>query len=776
MTILLIECPKIVESTSFTANKALNPKVKKSGPGFLGKVFNLFRRDKKKDISESSSLDLSFAKNNYDGIFEKSETEDTEISKTQNKSNIDDTVSDNSLEPPYQEQSSEILSQDKNLGSEESKSAPPPSYGQLSEEIESTASSGKFEPEEPISIYEDYENNETGEFGTYVGIPEESENSKVSEIEEEQKQSTSEHSEPEEESAEADILGPLDSQIPEEISMKESSSKSVHSSEASKLDTIGDEKENEESEKPKSDTTSGEENHYDASYDSNLEETEKSISNYRNKFSENFSDELPHETYDRLLNEALNHESQADLLSEKENSLRNEDYSGSENVENSETLPKEASGIENYLEDTVNSNIENSEASTADPEEREIINLNEESSKYASQNGIEEEPEDLEDFLVGVDIKAPTTSEYSMKSHFKSENIPTEYDRERSKTVTQPVQKYEQEQEQGSESDKESEREFDEVSKNTEESTKPSEKSTGFMSRFSNSIKNFMSSFGSSKREPSVSKEESIQIPFEETQEVTVRSPEKKEIEESEELPETNKNRVKMLIEHFERENALKMPTPIDVPRNKLGLRDTESTTKKNVDNLINFFEAEDIKAKEEARRYQETKKKREMARVESSFGKSQEASEEDLEEFLLENTRNEESPESGEEREGEIMKAINGEPLSEVSEPEPEPESSTISQNFDYDESQEELSLPAIIPSIDEQDELAGGLIWALGVGKYVCNPKNDLTKFISSPLSSNVLVSAPSQEQITKLLQLSGGEASEMIMDLVSSVLTQN
>ncbi|OII75277.1 retinitis pigmentosa GTPase regulator-like protein [Cryptosporidium ubiquitum] len=778
LSILLIGRPKIVESSSFVSIQG-SPN-KKSRSGIFGKLRDLFKRNKNKSkkVENETTTDSNYAKNDYGNFLDQSEAEDSEDSKTQyldtNKDEASSGFSEGSLYPPEEP---EIFPQDKDLGSEESKSAPPPALNQFSEESASFADSEQLKPQELISIYEDdYENNRIGEPGLHKDIKEESEKSKISEIEEEQKPSVYEKSVEQEESTKADVLGSLDSQIPEEISLQEGSAKSLHSLEKSKSDIIEDnEKENEESKKPKLDTTSGEENHYDASYDSNLEEIEKSISEYRDKFSENFSDELPHETYDRLLNEALNHESQSTLSSEKEKSLRDEENFGSERSESSSTIPKkETSEIEKYLEETANARMEESEASTADPEERETIDLNESSSKYASQGVTEEEPEDLEDYLVGVDIKVPMSSEHSVKSDIKSDHISTEYDREKTKSATSPLQ----EQEQELESEKESEQEFEEASKSAEESTQPSEKSTGFISRLSNSLRNFISSFGDSKKEPSVSvskKEESIQVPFEETQKPIVESSEKEEIEESEELPDPNKSRVKMLIERFERENARNMPVPIGVPRNRLGLRDTErNTPKKNVDSLINFFEAEDIKAKEEAKRYQESKQKREMSRAESSVLQLQENPEEDLGEIQTENTKIEESPESGEEREAEIMRSINGEPSSELSNV--GSETSVVSQNLDYDESQEELSLPLIIPSIDGQHELAGGLIWALGVGKYVCNSKTSPAKFIFPPLSSNVLVSAPNQEQITKLLQLSGSEVSEMIADLVSSVLNQN
>ncbi|KAL3126764.1 signal peptide containing protein [Cryptosporidium hominis] len=804
LNILLFGLPIVVESSSFIlpgshdinqrkgrSSSASSVDSKRSGNeknGFFGKLFGFFGRKnggKKDKVSKES--DLSFEKNDYSAQVDNYEV-DSESSKSniivKKHSDFSPSSSNESSEP---EQNIDESQQEKEIVSEESKSAPAPVVKHFADESSSDPKSESMK-DGFISIYdEDYDemlnkgaipgivSEESGRSSEYVGG-------------EEQKTAVPEQSEVEESNRE-DVLRFSDSQILGEKSLQEGLPESVDLNEGSRS-SIAKDVENEDSAKHKPSTVSNEENHYDASYESNLEEMEKSVSEYRAKFSEDFSDELPHETYDRLLNDALKHE--ASMPSNNQEKIKSDgEYSGSEHSEKSKTSQKEeVSGIEKYLEDTDDSK-EGSEASTADLEDRTTITLDEGMPKYSSQEAAtEEEPEDLEDFLANTDIKVPEASELSIKNDM-SARVPSEYIREKSRSATEPLQM--QEQESGSEkefeqesegepkqdTEKESEREFDEskeTSSKIEESSKPLEKSTGIISRISDSFKNFISSFGGSKKESEVTnKEESVSVPAEESQKEAVESSVKEESEKPEELPDNNKSRVKMLIEHFEKENARNVPAPIGVPRNRLGLRNTEgSSEKKNIDSLINFFENEDIKAKEEANKYKESIKKREMSRTEGSVRQLEQIPEEDLEEVQLESINVEESPESGEEREGEIMRAINGEQPSEISRV--DSEGSDFTQTSNFDEPQEELSVPIAIPNIYEEGKLAGGLAWALGVGKYVCNSKSAFSSLISPPLSKNLLVSAPSQEQMAKLLRLSGGEASDIIMDLVSSVLAQN
>lgn len=272
--------------------------------------------------------------------------------------------------------------------------------------------------------------------------------------------------------------------------------------------------------------------------------------------------------------------------------------------------------------------------------------------------------------------------------------------------------------------------------------------------------------------EPSVSRKE--------------RSPEKEgpAEERSAEPQDVSKNRVKALIERFEREKIHKVPAQIGVPKNRLGLRDTEKSSGRRIDSLINFFEGEDIKAREEARRSKEIRRRQEPSRAEGDSAQQlREAREESLRDVPLETLRVEETPESGEEREAEIMKAISGGESSFKDSSETvvvEPESSApyyVSEGEEEEGSQqEELALPAMVPSLEGEMGLAGGLVWALGVGKYVCNSKVPFSRAISPVLSDGVLVLAPTEEQAAMLLHLSQGEVSEAIMDLVSSVLSQH
>ncbi|EAK89650.1 signal peptide containing protein [Cryptosporidium parvum Iowa II] len=805
LNILLFELPIVVESSSFIrpggnemnqlngrSSSASSVNSNKSGNGkggFLSRLFGFFGRNNsgKKDKASKES-DLGFEKSDYSA-----QLDNYEVDSESSENNI--IVNKHSdFSPSSSNESSELghnvdeSQQEKEIVSEESRSAPAPVAehfdGESSSEPKSESMKDGF-----ISIYdEDYDrmlnkgaipgivSEESGKSSEYVGG-------------EEQKSAVPEQSEVEESNKE-DILRSSDSQILGEKSLQEGLPESVVLNEGSRS-SIAKDVENEDSVKHKPSTVSGKENHYDASYESNLEEMEKSVSEYRAKFSEDFSDELPHETYDRLLNDALKHE--ASTSSNNQEKIKNDgEYSGSEHSEKSKTSQKEeVSGIEKYLEDTADDSKEGSEASTADLEDRTTITLDEGMPKYPSQDvATEEEPEDLEDFLANTDIKVPEASELSIKNDI-SARVPTEYIRERSRTATEPLQMQEQDSESEKEfeqesegepeqdTEKESEREFDkskETSSKIEESSKPSEKSTGIISRISDTFKNFISSFGGSKKESEVTnREESVSVPAEESQKAAVESSVEEESEKPEELPDNNKGRVKMLIEHFEKENARNVPAPIGVPRNRLGLRNTEgSSEKKNIDSLINFFENEDIKAKEEANKYKESIKKREMSRAEGSVRQLEQIPEENLEEVQLESINVEESPESGEEREAEIMRVINGEQPSEISRA--DSEGSDFTQTSNFDESQGELSVPIAIPNIYEEGKLAGGLAWALGVGKYVCNSKSAFSSLISPPLSKNLLVSAPSQEQMAKLLRLSGGEASDIIMDLVSSVLAQN
>ncbi|TRY49689.1 putative Secreted Protein [Cryptosporidium tyzzeri] len=802
LNILLFGLPIVVESSSFKrpgsyevsqlkgrSSSASSVDSKKSGNGkggFLNKLFGFFGRNnggKKDKVSKESNLGIE----NYSA-----QLDNYEVDSESSESNI--IVNKHSdFSPSSLNESSDLghnvdeSQQEKEMISEESKSAPAPVAEHFADESSSDPKSESMK-DGFISIYdEDYDeilnkraipdivSEESGKSSEYVGG-------------EEQKSAVPEQSEVEK-SNEEDVLRSSDSQILGEKSLQEGLPESVDLNEGSRS-SIAKDVENEDSVKHKPSMVSGEENHYDASYESNLEEMEKSVSEYRAKFSEDFSDELPHETYDRLLNDALKHE--ASTSSNNQEKIKNvSEYSGSEHSEKSKTSQKEeASGIEKYLEDTADDSKEGSEASTADLEDRTTITLDKGMPKYPSQDAAtEEEPEDLEEFLANTYIKVPEVSELSIKND-KSPRVPTEYIREKSRTVTEPLQM--QEQESGSEkefkqesegepeqdTEKESEREFDkskETSSKIEESSKPSEKSTGIISRISDTFKNFISSFGGSKKESEVTNEEEfVSVPAEESQKAAVESSVEEESEKPEELPDNNKSRVKMLIEHFEKENARNVPAPIGVPRNRLGLRNTEgSSEKKNIDSLINFFENEDIKAKEEAKKYKESIKKREMSRAEGSVRQLEQIPEENLE-VQLESINVEESPESGEEREAEIMRAINGEQPSEISRA--DSEGSDFTQTSNFDESQGELSVPIAIPNIYEEGKLAGGLAWALGVGKYVCNSKSAFSSLISPPLSKNLLVSAPSQEQTAKLLRLSGGEASDIIMDLVSSVLAQN
>ncbi|KAK9171228.1 putative Secreted Protein [Cryptosporidium meleagridis] len=803
LSILLFGLPIVVESNSFIrpesndanqrkgrASSVSSVDSKKSGSGkggFFGKLFGFFRRDSGGKKNESpKEPDLSFAKSDYSTKLDDLQVDDSEPSESNIIFNKHSDFSlSSSNEPSEPEENMDESQQEKDIVSEESKSAPAPVDKHFSDESSAEPKS-KSMKDEFISIYdEDYD--EILNKGAIPGIvTEESEKSSEYIGGEEQKSAVPEESEVEESNKE-NILKSSSSQILGEKSLQESLPES-QLNEGSKSSVAQDLENKDSVNKPS--MASGQENHYDASYESDLEEMEKSVSEYRAKFSDDFSDELPHETYDRLLNDALKHES-SKSSSNQGTSQNDGEHSGSEYSEKSKISQKEVSGIEKYLEDTAGDSRERSEASTVDLEDRSI-NLEEGMSKYPSQDATtEEEPEDLEEFLANTEIKVPEVSELSVKSDIGSSRAPSEYIKERSKTEAEPLQMQEQESvsekeieqelEGQSEQDteNESEQEFDkfkETSSKTEESSKPSEKSTGIISRISDTFKNFISSFGGSKKESEViNAEETVSVPDEESQKSAVEGSVEEESEKPEESQGNNKSRVKMLIEHFEKENARNAPAPIGVPRNRLGLRSTEgSGEKKNIDNLINFFENEDIKAKEEAKKYNESIKKREMSKPEGSVRQLEQIPEENLEQVQLESISVEESPESGEEREAEIMRAINGEQSSEMSRA--DSEGSDFTQTSNYDESQGELSVPTAIPTIYEEGKLAGGLAWALEVGKYVCNSKGALSSLISPPLSKNLLVSAPSQEQMEKLLQLSGGEASDIIMDLLSSVIAQN
>ncbi|KAJ1606636.1 signal peptide containing protein [Cryptosporidium canis] len=787
------------------------PSGKKSG-GFFGKLFSIFGKKKSKVPKQSPNEDDSVKLFSPRGSFSESEQEQSGSEESEGPRftfNRGFESSAGSYYDPSNMAGAEIEQYQEGSASEGSISAPVLQLDQAPESSEPMQGSEQAAEQTLISMYDD-DYNDVSARGVELAteMPEESEKSKASETHY-GGLDIPEQSEPHEDSGDIELIEASEPKSLREATLQETSPHDVSSLHAFPTVIPPEETAEAQYDQSKPIPTSSEDTHYDASYESKIEDMEKSISEYRAKYSDSFSDELPHETYDRLLNEALNNEQRASSVPDAESSHVSENNLEPENVEKSETSVKgETSGIEKYLDESPEA--EGTKTEVSNSKENETIDLNESSARYSSQR-IGEEPEELEEFLIGADIRAPVDSEHSEKSGVDAE-IPSENSRERSMKEMESM--YEHETEQPSEQEQEIEpvaaksEQVEESSRDSEEGSRQPENSAGFMSRASNAFRNFISSFGNSNKdssvessresskgasreasgeasrepsgepsgEPSVSVKEASKPAYsDEMHQSAVEGSESEEnAEESMNMQDTNKSRVKMLIERFEKENMRSPPTPIGVPKNKLGLRDTEGGAKKNIDSLINFFETEDIRAKEEARKSQESKLKREESKSEDSIPSFNVAPEEDLAEAQQERMYSEETPESGEERETEIMRSINGESSSRESEI--EAEKSRSFQTFSEEGSQEELDLPFMLPGIEERNGLAGGLMWALGVGKHVCNLKSPLAKATFPVLADNVLVSAPSEEQILKLLQLSGNEVSESIMDLLLSAINQN
>ncbi|KAJ1606954.1 signal peptide containing protein [Cryptosporidium canis] len=770
---------------------------KKPG-GFFGKLLRMFGKNSAPNQSRNEDVPVKLFPSR--GSFSESEQEQSGSVESESPRFTFNRKFE-SLEGSYYDPSNmsgvEIEQYQDGSTSEGSTSAPVLQLDQAPESSEPMQGSEQTTGQTFISMYDDDYNDVTARGVELVTeMPEESEKSKAYETHDGGLE-IPEQSEPHEESGDIGLIETSEPTSFREATPQETSPHDVSSLHAFPTVVPPEETVEVQYEHSKPIPASSEDTHYDASYESKIEDMEKSISEYRAKYSDSSSDELPHETYDRLLNEALNNEQRASSIPDAESSHVVENNLESENVEKSERSVKgETTGIEKYLEES--SEAEGTKTEASNSKENETIDLNESSARYSSQR-IGEEPEELEEFLIGADIRAPVDSEHSEKSGVDTE-IPSENSIEKSMKEMESM--YEHETEQPSEQEQEIEpvaaksEQAEEDSRDSEEGSIKPENSAGFMSRASNAFRNFISSFGNSNKdssvessresskgasgeaslEPSVSLQEASKPAYsDEIHQSAVEGSESEEnAEESMNMQDTNKSRVKMLIERFEKENMRSAPTPIGVPKNKLGLRDTEGGAKKNIDSLINFFESEDIRAKEEARKSQESKLKREESKSENSIPLFNVAPEEDLAESQQERMYSEETPESGEEKEIEIMRSINGE--SSSMESEIEAEKSRSVRAFSEEGSQKELDLSFMLPGIEERNGLAGGFMWALGVGKHVCNLKSPLAKATFPVLANNVLVSAPSEEQILKLLQLSGNKVSESIMDLLLSAINQN
>ncbi|KAF7455972.1 retinitis pigmentosa GTPase regulator-like protein [Cryptosporidium felis] len=493
-------------------------------------------------------------------------------------------------------------------------------------------------------------------------------------------------------------------------------------------------------------------NHFDASYESNLEEMEKSVTSYRDKFNEKDLEELPHEVYDRMLKEALSPKSQSEYPPEKSRSVE-----VPEKLDTSINAPdNDISEVEKYLEGSLLPGKASEAVSEySEKSDKTIIDLGEKEPKYPVRESSDIGPEDFEDFLVEKDIRVSEPLEEYTENKSGSERISSE-------NIVDSTSAPEVEGESISEG-----------SSGNEETSKQAENSPGLVSRVADAFRNFTSIFKGKESSPS-QKEHSAPTSTEE-KEIVLEEPEKEQSEQPLSIPEVNKSRVKTLIEQFERENPLNKPIPTQIPRNRLGLRNIgNSGPEKNIDNLINFFEKEDIKAREEAQRYNESKQRKLLQKLEGPIQPQKETDSEPLKEPNLEESEIEGIPESSERREEDTTEVIGIGDFATEDSLGMSQERSGVLTSADEDEIQEDFSLPVTIPSIDDQNGLVGGVSWALSIGKYLSSGKNFLPKPASFKLSDGVLILAPSGEQIKKLLQLSEEEVSSTIMELVASTIS--
>ncbi|KAK6588384.1 signal peptide containing [Cryptosporidium xiaoi] len=539
-------------------------------------------------------------------------------------------------------------------------------------------------------------------------------------------------------------------------------------------------------------------NHYESSYDNMIEELENSVSEYIKRNEESFS-ELPHETYDRLIKEAMKGgslaESSGDLASKESEDIskpeskyielsktENSDglYEGGINLgDNGEKYPAIAQNKENEDNISEEDNVSDQSYSTGgskrlfeDIKEVNTENVDDESEKLSETSEKLQESEITEKMGDRSNKGIPTSD----NSSSKFQKIKTTFDSlfgQKKRDVDESKSFF------GNESGEKTEGE-------------------GFVNSL---LENESRSEQETGDEENIGGEERA---WNEWNYEDVKGVSEDKTTDINQGP--NENRVKMLIERFENENKVNKPSLITSPRNKLGFRDTEKSSpeKRSIDNLINFFELESIKNKEvmgtplskkNTNNYQKevesadiSEQKQEQTLVDNSDGNNNQINNDDFDskynsgDVSLETTKNLGSDE------------INDSDMDDIDSNSFDAESYSTEQsnNINSEVSDKSLSssnegmgrrllnLYSTLNGIEystlpfpgrSSNDMAGGIDWALSLGKAVCEKSKVLFNPMLYPTLEGGIIKSPTKDEKHKLMQSIDDMITDDILDIVSN-----
>ncbi|KAH7650233.1 signal peptide containing [Cryptosporidium bovis] len=539
-------------------------------------------------------------------------------------------------------------------------------------------------------------------------------------------------------------------------------------------------------------------NHYESSYDNMIEELENSVSEYIKRNEESFS-ELPHETYDRLIKEAMEG---GELAGSFDNSASKE----SEDISKPERKYNELSKTEK-----------------SDGLYEGGINLDDHGEKYPTVAQNKENEDEISEEDTVSDQSYSTGGSKKVFEDIKEVN--TENVDDESEKLSEMSEKLQ---------------ESEITEKMGERSNKGIPTSDNSSSKFKKIKTTFDSLFGQRKRDVDESKsffgnengektgegfinnllENEIKSEQETGDEENIGSEDRignegnyedmkgiSEDKTSDVHQDANGNRVKMLIERFENENRVNKPSLITSPRNKLGFRDTEKSSpeKRSIDNLINFFELESIKNKEvmgtplpkkntnnypkEVESADISEQKQEQTLVENSDGDNNQlkgghfdSKEYNIGDISSETTKHLGSDEINDSDMEDIAsnsfdaKSYSTEQSSnidsEVSEKSPSLSSEGINRRL--------FNLYSILDGIEYSalpfpgrtfNDMAGGIEWALSLGKAVCEKSKVLFNPMLYPTLDGGIIKSPTKDERRKLMQSIDDMITDDILDIVSN-----
>ncbi|KAH8740812.1 signal peptide containing protein [Cryptosporidium ryanae] len=535
-------------------------------------------------------------------------------------------------------------------------------------------------------------------------------------------------------------------------------------------------------------------NHYESSYDNAIDGMEDSISEYKKKSEDSLS-ELPHETYDRLIREAM--QSGLVELSEKtkpkeEKSKSESKYGEIQEKEKTEDMYGEEINFSNYSERYPRISQGKDDGNDVSEEEADESAVPTLRIKKLSENVLE----DLN--TENIDDESEKVSEISEKAQ---DTETSQRGAERSSTQV--------------------------LGSDKSASTFANKFRTMFNNLKVVKSHNAYESKGLSEKENLEHEDENVindlslehetdnvnnlreKLGYEGSQGQSKETTEGENPDESlgndlSEYPNVNEGRVKMLIRHFENENKVSKPTLIVSPRNKLGIRDTEKSSpeKKSIDSLINFFEYENIKNRNEkligmplsSRNRNKYLKKEDSAdnneqqkevllekssrytnKLGSGYSESKEYSDTgyesehtaydksvksdlDLEDIVLDQQSTQSDRDSNSEVSDESLSFPTGDMNRKLF------NVYSTSDGIEYSV----LSFPNY-----NSGELAGGLEWAFNLGKSVCNKSDVLLSPKLYPTLEDGIVKSPMRQEKQKLMQTIDSATADEILDLVLNIL---